>query len=270
MTGSDPGSLEPDSGADRSDDGSRAPDAGDVDLTMVVPFYNAGGTLRHTVDELIATLRDSGLRFEVICVSDGSTDGSEQALNTARCAELRIICRPHRGKGGALHVGLARGNGRYVGFIDADGDLPPSQMTTFLPFADGANELVVGTKLDPRSRVTAPVLRRIYSSVWESLATIFFHLTVRDSQTGLKLIRRDVLTEVLPHLVEDGFAFDLELLVVARRLGHTQVVEVPVVMDKGKHSTVSARSALHMAAALLRIYWHLHVTKAYDRPAPRA
>lgn len=237
-----------------------------LDLSVVVPFYNPGSALRPTVKELVATLRSIGLGFEVICVSDGATDGSEDTLHGESPDVVRVVRQPHAGKGQALRSGFAGATGRYVGFIDADGDLPPSQLSTFVRFADGTADVVAGSKLQPGSNIALPPLRRVYSWAWQLLTFALFRLRVRDTQTGLKLIRREVLDEVLPRTKETGFAFDVELLVVARHLGHTKVVEVPVVILKRHRSTVSARTGLVMALDLFRIFWRLHVSRAYDGP----
>ncbi len=235
---------------------------------MVVPFYNPGGALRPTVKELVRTLRETGLRFEVVCVCDGATDGSEQSLVGESPDVVRVVHHPSNlGKGRALRTGMALCRGRYVGFIDADGDLPPAQLTSFLEQADGTADVILGTKLHPGSEIEHPLRRRLYSSVWQLLTFSLFRLKVRDTQTGLKLIRRPVLDEVLPVAAEDGFAFDVELLVVAQHRGYSRFVEVPVVILKRRGSTVSAGTGLQMALDLFGIFWRLHVRRAYDRPS---
>lgn len=90
---------------------------------------------------------------------------------------------------------------------------------------------------------------------------------MRDTQTGLKLVRRDVLADVLPRMVEKRFAFDLELLVVADRLGYRRFVEVPVRIRQRFGSTVSPRAAAGMLVDLFSILYRLRVLGAYDRAA---
>lgn len=233
---------------------------------MVVPFYNPGVALRPTVKELVRTLRETGLTFEVICVADGPTDDSEQTLVGESPDVVRVVRHEaNLGKGRALRTGMALGRGRYVGFVDADGDLPPSQLGSFLERADGVADVILGTKLHPNSEIEHTVRRRLYSSVWQVLTFSLFRLKVRDTQTGLKLVRRQVLDEVLPVAAEDGFAFDVELLVVAQHRGFNHFVEVPVVILKRRGSTVSAHTGLRMTLDLFGIFWRLHVRRAYDR-----
>ncbi len=242
-----------------------------LDLTVVVPYFNPGDRVRETVDELVRTLAGTGASFEVIAVSDGSTDGSEQALSDLPAGLVRSVRLQHnRGKGEALRVGFTLGRGRFLGFIDADGDLPPDQVATLAAIAHEKGtpppDVVMGSKRHPDSQVVYPPLRRVYSWAWQQLVLVLFGLHVRDTQTGLKLVRRDVLADVLPRMVEKRFAFDLELLVVASRLGYHRFVEVPVRIRQRFGSTVSPRAVAGMFADLLAIYYRLRVSHRYDAP----
>jgi hypothetical protein len=90
-------------------------------------------------------------------------------------------------------------------------------------------------------------------------------LDVTDTQSGIKLARREIVTELLPILEEDGFTFDLELLAVARRLGYTRVVELPVEIRERFSSTVSPRAAWDMLVDTVRLTWRLRIAHRYDR-----
>lgn len=240
-----------------------------LDLSVVVPYYNTGPRVRATVDELIATLDGYGCTFEVICVSDGSTDGSDDSLEGLDPAVVRRVRLPaNQGKGQALRTGFALGRGRYVGFIDGDGDLPPPQLKILADAAfarDPGPAIVLGSKRLPGSEVVLPPVRRMSSWAWQMLVRALFSLQVADTQCGVKLVRRDVLAAVLPRTVERRFAFDLELLVVARHLGYHSVVEVPVTIRERAGSTVSWRAAALMLADLVAVGLRLRVTRAYDR-----
>jgi glycosyltransferase involved in cell wall biosynthesis len=246
-------------------------DGPSLDLTVVVPYFNPGDRVRDTVDELVRTLSGTGASFEVIAVSDGSTDGSEESLSGLPNDLVRTVrLQQNHGKGEALRVGFTMGRGRFLGFIDADGDLPPDQVATLAAIAHDAGgpppDVVLGSKRHPSSQVVYPPLRRIYSWVWQQLVLALFGLHVRDTQTGLKLVRREVLADVLPRMLEKRFAFDLELLVVASRLGYHRFIEVPVRIRQRFGSTVSPRAVVGMLADLLTIFWRLRVSRHYDEP----
>lgn len=238
----------------------------ELDLSVVVPFYNPGPNLIVHIERLVQMLRAEQLQFEVIAVSDGSTDGSAATLATADMPEVRCLCLPsNRGKGAALRAGFTLGRGRYLGFIDADGDLDPAQWHPFLVLMKLYEaDVVTGSKRHPMSEVHYPPLRRVYSWTFQQLVHSLFRLRIRDTQTGIKLIRREVLADVLPLLRERRFAFDLEFFVVARRCGWRRFLEAPVRVEQRFGSTISVRAVGRMILDTLAIAWRLHVTRAYD------
>jgi hypothetical protein len=240
-------------------------DESTVDISLVVPFYNPGNQLGYHVAEVAAALEQARVTFEILAVSDGSTDGSEAQLAGLLPDIVRtVVLRRNVGKGAALRVGLSRGQGRYLGFIDADGDIPARMLGQFVDIVvRDRPELVIGSKRHPDSQVIYPRARRMYSIGYQWLNWILFRLPVRDTQTGVKVIRRDVLASVLPLMVEKRFAFDLELLVVARRLGYHQVVELPVIIRERFTSTVSLRAVFSMLVDTAAIFYRLRVLKYY-------
>jgi glycosyltransferase involved in cell wall biosynthesis len=217
------------------------------------------------VEEAVEALRGTGARFEVIAVSDGSTDGSERSIEDLFPGDVVHVVLPgRRGKGEALRTGFRAARGRYVGFIDADGDIPPALLASFFDVVrSSAPDILIGNKRDPRSRVVYPPLRRLYSWSYHQLIRAAFGLQVSDTQAGLKFVRREVLAEVLPLTVVEGFAFDLELLVLAERLGYSHLVEAPIEVRRRFSSTVSPRAVFETVADTVRVWWRLHVTHAY-------
>jgi glycosyltransferase involved in cell wall biosynthesis len=242
----------------------------ELDLTMVVPYFNPGSRLKVTVESLLEVLLESGLSFEIITVSDGSTDGSADSLaGMAGDVVRRVVLARNWGKGQALRAGMALGRGRYLGFIDADGDLPAELLRPFVTLMRRHEpDILLGSKRHPQSAVHYPPLRRAYSWGYQQLIRLLFHLRIRDTQTGIKLVRRDVLAAVLPHMVEKRFAFDLELFVVARRLGYRRFVEAPVRINERFSSTISPRAVLLLLLDTLAIFYRLRVLRFYGGSIP--
>ncbi len=260
------GPAAPWAGVDRR----RAPSADDaaLALSVIVPYYNPGTALRRTVSAIVEALEHEGMNFEVITVSDGSTDGSERSLDGLGDRVLSVVLPRNRGKGAALCAGLEVAQGRYLGFIDADGDIPAESWHSFVTLAALYEpDMIVGSKRHSLSDVSYTPLRRVYSRAFQSLVHALFRVDVADTQTGMKLFRRDVLIDVLPLLVEDGFVFDVELLVIAHRRRWRRVIEAPVRVEHQVQSTVSLRTALSMLGQTLLLAARVHVTRTYDVPA---
>jgi glycosyltransferase involved in cell wall biosynthesis len=240
----------------------------ELDLTVVVPYYNPGKLLVPTMERLLTVLDNSGATYEVIAVSDGSTDGSDTELDAVladRAQLTNLVFSHNQGKGAALRIGLARGRGRYLGFIDADGDLDPILLDSFQTMVRlYGPDIILGSKRHPLSEVEYPLLRRIYSWGYQQVVRLGFRLNIKDTQTGIKLVRRDILAAVLPRMVEKRFAFDLELFVIARRLGYKRFLEAPIRLRHQFTSTVSWRSVYRSLLDTMAIWYRLRVLHFYD------
>ena len=239
-----------------------------LDLTVVVPYYNPGQLLVPTIERLLSVLDASGATYEVIAVSDGSTDGSDRELDAAladRPQLTNVVLTQNQGKGAALRIGLAKGRGRYLGFIDADGDLDPILLDSFQTMVRlYSPDIILGSKRHPLSEVEYPFLRRVYSWGYQQVVRLGFRLNIRDTQTGIKLVRRDVLSAVLPRMLEKRFAFDLELFVIARRLGYRRFLEAPIRLRHQFTSTVSWRSVYRSLLDTMAIWYRLRILHYYD------
>ena len=152
----------------------------------------------------------------MIVVSDGSTDATVSIAGEFEGNGVRTLQYPLRsGKGQALRIGLSEARGRYIAFLDADGDIGGGLRPFLALMSLYEPDIVLGSKRHPLSEVHYPAQAPSQLDV-PPLAQLLFRVNVRDTQTGLKVIRRDVLAAVLPRMLEKRYAFDLELLVVAR------------------------------------------------------
>jgi glycosyltransferase involved in cell wall biosynthesis/O-antigen/teichoic acid export membrane protein len=240
-----------------------------VELSVVLPCHNEAGGLRQTLEGLVHELEPAG-SYEIIVVSDGSTDDSVAIAEKFADAHVRVLHYPRPGgKGYALQVGLTEARGRYVAFVDADGDIGPEAIGPFLTIMKLYEpDIVLGSKRHPVSRVSYPPFRRLMSWSYHKLTRLLFRVNVRDTQTGLKLVRRDVLAAVLPRLYEKRFAFDLELLVVARSLGYSRVFEAPVRVDYKFSSQVRPSSVVRVALDTAAIFYRHYVLGSYRPEEP--
>jgi glycosyltransferase involved in cell wall biosynthesis len=202
-------------------------------ISVVMPLHNEGAHITSNVEQTITALRMLG-PFEIILVNDGSSDnsGAEIAqLAAAHAGEIISLHLPHSGKGEALRQGAAAARGDYVVFLDADLDIPPEQILFFVAIQRVKKaDAVIGSKMHPDSTVDYPFIRRVYSLGYFWLVKALFGLPVRDTQTGLKLVRRDLLLAALGQTESRGFTLDLELLVRLVQLGAV-MVEAPVVVE---------------------------------------
>jgi glycosyltransferase involved in cell wall biosynthesis len=238
-----------------------------VELSVVVPAYREGARIYDNLQVLLGELDRTRLDYEVIVVSDGNTDLTAAEARRVGSSRVKVLeYNVNMGKGFALGQGVRRAAGDLVTFIDADMELNPREIGNFLDILkSGGHDMVVGSKRHPQSRVRYPPLRQLQSMVYQLLVRVLFDLNVRDTQTGLKLFRRQVLADVVPLLAVKRFAFDLELLVVAHQLGYRKIAEAPIELDFQFNSTVRPWTAYKILWDTAAIFYRLHVTRYYQR-----
>jgi glycosyltransferase involved in cell wall biosynthesis len=234
-------------------------------LSVIVPAYREARHIQENLGKLLRELDGLGRTYEVIVVSDGNTDETAREAERVVSPHIKVIAyNRNMGKGYALRCGVAHSSGELVTFIDADMELDPRYIRGFIAVMESFDcDAVVGSKRHPMSSVNYPPARRFQSLMYQLLIRTLFHVKVRDTQTGLKLFRRDVLEEVVPLLAIKRFAFDLELLVVARQLGYTKVMEAPVDLNYKFESTADLKATWRVLWDTAAIFYRLRVLRFY-------
>lgn len=238
-------------------------------ISVIIPAYNEADIIAESLRETVRVFKDFGCRYEIIVVDDGSSDATYQkALEEASRHSSIIVkqMKKNRGKGRGLKVGFGQASGEYVVFLDADMELHPGQIQTFFDIMrlDEA-DVVIGSKRHPNSRLNYPWDRRIISSFYFFLIKIFFGLPIRDTQTGLKLFKYEVLKKVFPRILVKAFGYDLEILVNVHRLGY-KIAEAPVVLDsKQRYGRIGFDSIWITWRDTMAIWYRAYILRYYDR-----
>jgi hypothetical protein len=116
------------------------------------------------------------------------------------------------------------------------------------------------------SRVQYPLLRRFQSWCYQVLIRTLFRVLVRDTQTGLKMMRREVALRVLDVALVKRFAFDVELLALARRFGFSRIIEAPVAIDYQFSSTTNLRAVFAVLWDTAAVFYRMRLRHWYDKP----
>ena len=240
-------------------------------VTVVVPVYNGGEGI---VDNVAAIRKAVAAELtneevEVIVVSDGSIDDTAERLLLARSdTGIRVIHYDRNlGKGYAVKAGSLAAQGEWVAMIDADLDVDPGSIPTYVEIARREKlDFAIGSKRHPDSDVQYPALRRVASWCYQQLNRTLFHLDVKDTQVGLKVFSRAVVDDVMPLLLVKRFAFDLELLAVGAALGHRRVRELPVRLEyRFTGSELHSRAVTRALWDTFAIFYRLRVLHTYQR-----
>ena len=237
-------------------------------LSIIVPAYNEAEKLPETIREAVDTLESRHLEYEVIIVDDGSKDDTlTKASSLAEQYPTVRVCgyKENQGKGYAIKYGFQFVRGDTVLFLDADLELPPSQIIRFLQYAstDGI-DILIGSKRHPLSKVDVTFSRRFLSKGYNLMVKLLFNMEVTDVLVGLKLFRRRVLEQVLPRLSVHRYAFDVELLANAHRLGYG-IAEAPVELSYRFNSRIVIRGTWRIFLDTMNIFYRMRVLHSYDK-----
>ena len=239
-------------------------------LSIIVPVYKQEKTIQKDLESIINVLDQIRYDYEIIAVVDGiSCDHSYQNAKKVKSKCLKIIgYQMNHGKGYAVRFGMAKTIGDYVAFIDAGMEIDPNGISMILEHMEWYNaDIIVGSKRHPASQVNYPLDRKIISFGGHIIARFLLGINVYDTQAGLKIFRRQVLIKVLPRLLIKTYAFDLEILSVANRLGFNRIYESPIKLNYGFASLTHATGLKVIRQCLidaLAVFYRLKILHYYD------
>ncbi|MEX1253229.1 MAG: dolichyl-phosphate beta-glucosyltransferase [Dehalococcoidia bacterium] len=238
-------------------------DADTPHLTFVVPAYNEERRLVASLQRLIGFAAAEPCAVEIIVVDDGSADRTAEIAREAASGmpanvSLRLLQHErNRGKGAAVRTGALAARGDYVLSFDADLAMPPEEASKLLAALEAGAGVAAGTRVRPEGgdmRASQPAWRRIGGRLFGMVRRRLLLSDIQDTQCGFKAFRRDVAQAVFSRQQLDGWAFDPEVLYIARKLGY-EIAQVPIAWEHQADSQfrLGARAALREIRDLLRI-----------------
>ena len=225
-------------------------------LSIIIPAHNEEKRLPGTLEQVFAFLTQQPFSSEVIVVENGSRDQTYQIAQ--RFAEqhqsLHVIRNDWRGKGLAIQRGVREATGTYVFLCDADLSMPVEEIRKFIPPQLQGVDIAIASREAPGAiRYNEPYYRHFTGRVFNTLIRLLVLPGLQDTQCGFKCIRADVARDIFPYQTLTGWAFDVELLYIARCHGY-QVVEIPIDWYFNADSKISVfRDSLRMFLDLLLI-----------------
>jgi len=226
----------------------------EVVLSIVIPAYNEQARLPRTVLETMRWCTVQNLSFELILADDGSRD---ETLALARLFEqsdvrIRALACPHKGKGATVRLGVLNAKGRFILFMDADGATPLTEIPKLLAAMQNA-EVAIGSRVVQHPgevEVKTSTLRRIIGRIFAFFVNLFTIGGIADTQCGFKMFRREAALPLFSRQKTEGFAFDVEILFLARRLS-LAIAEIPV------NWVAQPGSKVNLVSDSLRMLWDI-------------
>ncbi len=240
-----------------------------IHLSVVIPAFNEEKRLPSSLDAIDKYLSSQNYPYEIIVVASGSTDNTAGLVKNMQkeVKNLKLVDRGKSlGKGYAVKTGMEEAKGGYRIFTDADNSTPIEQVEKMWPYFKEGYDLVIGSRdvkgavLDPPQ----PFYRRILGDVFRILTQIICGTHgILDSQCGFKGFTERAALDIFPATRINHFAFDPELLVIAKKRGY-KIKEMPVFWKNDPDSKVKFKNMLEMLRDLFKIRWNM-IRKRYGR-----
>ncbi len=202
-------------------------------LSVIIPAFNEEKKIANDVEVLYAHLKSKNYDAEVIVVDDGSGDKTFEVVKSLepKYKNLKAVrYEKNRGKGHAVRTGVLQSRGEYVLFVDAGSGTPYMYVDTGLQLLQNGVDVAIGSRALNKSNIVKkqPKYRIIGSKIFMFLVHFFLQFPpIKDTQCGFKMFKKEAAQQIFRKNKIDGYAFDIETLLNAQRLGY-KIKDFPI------------------------------------------
>ncbi len=239
-------------------------------ISIIIPAFNEEKRISSTLGSILSYLNRREFRAEIIVVDDGSNDRTVQVVSRYMNPFFPVVIlrqEKNSGKGEAVRRGMLCSTGDAILFTDADLSTPINELDKFIPELSKGNDIVIGSRAHPESKIETrqPYFREFMGRVFNTLVRLVALPGINDTQCGFKLFSRRSALHLFNQQVTKGFAFDVEILYLARKAGY-RIKELPVKWMNDENSKVRIiRDPLMMLynVIMIRYYHSRFLSKKY-------
>lgn len=231
-------------------------------LSVIIPAYNEEKTISTTLKSVNEYLKNQDYSYEIIVNTDGSTDRTDDVVKNMmkEMPYLRLISSEvNMGKGYGVRISMLRANGEYRLFMDADNATTIEQVEKMWPEFENGFDIVIGSR-DVKGAdivVAQPWHRILLGNTFNLIVQTIGGLRgIKDTQCGFKAFKSEVVVDVFKKCQINRWAFDVEILVVAKKFGY-KVKEVPVKWVNNPNSRVKLKGMIRMLFEVIEIRLNL-------------
>ncbi|KKR21700.1 MAG: Glycosyl transferase, family 2 [Candidatus Moranbacteria bacterium GW2011_GWA2_39_41] len=239
-------------------------------LSVVIPAYNEGSRkgeeLKKNLGEIGSHLREKGVSYEVIIVSDGSKDDTAEFAKSLSglVTKLEVIDRKeNRGKWYSVREGLLKANGQFRLMTDADGATSIMNMENFWREMEAGEDVIIGSRDLKESSIQKhqPRWKELMGDAGNLLIQFMMGLRgLEDTQCGFKVFSEKAVLDIVPQMQVDRWGGDFEMLMLARKMGY-HIVEIPVVWEDAGLSLVGLSGYTNTFKELFQVKWRMIIGK---------
>jgi len=241
-------------------------------MTVVIPAYNEAHRLPQTLTRVMDFVASRPETLDIIVVNNNSRDNTHQvaAAIAKDVSFLQVLDQPIQGKGAAVRKGILCAAGQYTFICDADLAMPIEELPRFFPDTLGEDyDIAIGSREVPGAeRFDEPGYRHMMGRVFNGVVRALAVPGIQDTQCGFKAFKREAGQAIFRTQQIDGFAFDVEVLAIARRWNY-KLIEIGIPWYYGPGGSVHPlRDSWRMLKEVVRVRRYVR-TGYYDRPAER-
>jgi dolichyl-phosphate beta-glucosyltransferase len=231
-------------------------------LSVIIPCYNEVERIAKTLEAIYCYLREQTYEWEIIVVDNGSTDGTRQLVEdyADEIKNLKLLIHQSHGKGWAVKQGMLAAEGEYRLFTDADNSTDIKQLEKLLPWATHGADVVISSRKKEGAVIVEkqPKYRQWLGNIFPLIVRLFVPVIrdIKDTQNGFKLFSRRAADRLFQHQSIYYWAFDVELLALAKIFGY-KIKEVPIVWKNDDKSKMNLKGMLRAAFEVILVSLHL-------------
>ncbi|MFN7088557.1 MAG: dolichyl-phosphate beta-glucosyltransferase [Candidatus Paceibacteria bacterium] len=230
-------------------------------LSVIIPAYNEEGRIDKTLREIDNYLSKQSYSYEILVVNDGSRDNTAGVVQGLMpfIKNLRLIDNPeNHGKGWVVRQGMLESKGKIRLFSDADNSTSIDHVEKMFPEFQKGFEVVIGSRRVPGAVIAVhqSFFRENLGRIFNLLVRILAGLPMKDTQAGFKAFTERAAREIFSRQTIWRFAFDVEILTIARQLGF-RIKEIPIVWVNDPNSRVKFKSMIKMLFEIIKVRFNL-------------
>lgn len=231
-------------------------------MSVIVPAYNEERRLSKTLKEIDKYLGKQTYEYEIIVVNDGSKDGTAAIVRSLmpKIRNLQLSDNKiNHGKGWVVRQGMLDAQGKYRLFMDADNSTSIKQVEKMWPYFKEGYDIIIGSRDIKGAVIPVPqpwyriMLGNVFNLIVQTISGLW---GIWDTQCGFKYFSEKAVDDIFSKCLIDRWAFDVEILVIAKKLGY-KIKEVPIVWINDPESKVKLKGMVKMGFDLLKIRWNL-------------
>ncbi|MCK5283408.1 MAG: glycosyltransferase family 2 protein, partial [Nanoarchaeota archaeon] len=209
-----------------------------MNISIVIPVYNEENRIEKTLPEIIDYCKKNFGDYEIIVVDDGSTDNTNEVITRFSKERVRVLRNGcNKGKGYSVKKGILNAKYDFVLFTDSDLATPLNELKKLTPFLNSGYDIIIASRNLAGSihKKQQPFYRKCMGKFFAILVNFVVLRGIKDTQCGFKLLRTKTAKKIVRMQTLDGFSFDVEILLIAKKLGY-KIKEVPVIWINNKES----------------------------------